>query len=88
VTGPFFYEFALDLPVPARDFCAEMRGRGIEPGIPLETLEQGQDPVLEHPRPNALVVAVTELNPPEALAAYLEYAHEVLLLLTEKRECL
>jgi glycine dehydrogenase subunit 1 len=80
VGGPFFSEFALRLPCPAEDFRAAMRARGVDPGVPLARLWRGQ------PTPaqvaaladGVLLVAVTELNPPEALDAYVQAAGELL----------
>ena len=83
VDGPFFNEFALRLPCPADDFAAAMRARGVDPGVPLARLWRGQaaDPggtPAAVPPEEALLVAVTELNPPEALDAYVEAAAAVL----------
>jgi glycine dehydrogenase subunit 1 len=86
VDGPFFHEFALRLPCAAEDFAAAMRTRGVDPGVPLSRLWRGlpagsaaaapetAGPTLEQ----TLLVAVTELNPPEALDAYVEAAAGVL----------
>jgi glycine dehydrogenase subunit 1 len=86
VDGPFFHEFALRLPCAAEDFAAAMRTRGVDPGVPLSRLWRGLladlaavDPVPARPDlERALLVAVTELNPPEALDAYVEAAADVL----------
>ncbi len=83
VDGPFFNEFALRLPLPADDFARTMRTRGVDPGVPLSRLWRGQaaDPgqaPLAAPPEEWLLVAVTELNPPEALDAYVEAAAGVL----------
>ena len=80
VDGPCFNEFALRLPCPAEDFRQAMRARGVDPGVPLVRLWQGQ-PVTAEIAPvtgAALLVAVTELNPPEALEAYVLAAAETL----------
>jgi len=68
VTGPFFHEFALSLPVDDVEFARAMRARGVDPGVPLSRFG----------RPGALLVAVTELNPPEALDRYVAAAREIL----------
>ncbi len=68
--GPFFHEFALRLPMPAAEFRSALRGRGVDPGIPLERFRADLT--------DALLVAVTELNTPAALARYLEAAGAVL----------
>jgi glycine dehydrogenase subunit 1 len=80
VNGPFFNEFALRLPYPAEDFRAAMRARGVDPGVPLARLWQGQQMTAQAASvaDSALLVAVTELNPPEALQAYVRAAGEVL----------
>ncbi len=100
VDGPFFNEFALRLPCPADDFRRSMRKRGVDPGVPLARLWQGQDAssggadlhgegpsradaagaaTPDGPPADALLVAVTELNPPGALETYLAEAAEVLV---------
>jgi glycine cleavage system P protein (glycine dehydrogenase) subunit 1 len=83
VDGPFFNEFALRLPCRAEDFARAMRAHGVDPGVPLTRLWQGQSVDVdggadEMPVEEALLVAVTELNPPEALARYVESAASVL----------
>jgi hypothetical protein len=83
VDGPFFNEFALRLPCRVEDFALAMRARGVDPGVPLTRLWRGQPAGLdggavEMPVEEALLVAVTELNPPEALAKYVEVAASVL----------
>jgi glycine dehydrogenase subunit 1 len=100
VSGPFFLEFSLALPCPAADFRAAMRGRGVDPGVPLARLELGARTVFPTPAQSpgqtstasssagapavpsdrVLLVAVTEVNAPEALARYLTAAREVLWL--------
>ncbi|MBN1320073.1 MAG: aminomethyl-transferring glycine dehydrogenase subunit GcvPA [Thermoleophilia bacterium] len=89
-TGPFFHEFALALPCPAADFAPAMRERGVDPGVPLTRLllgtsagrsdgETAQDAVLlEH----GLLVAVTEVNTPEALDHYVAAARDTVAVLT------
>jgi glycine cleavage system P protein (glycine dehydrogenase) subunit 1 len=87
VDGPFFHEFTLRLPCRAEDFTLAMRARGIDPGVPLARLWRGQ--AANQPRATAgppwgesleqaLLVAVTELNPREALDAYVDAAAGVL----------
>ncbi len=83
VDGPFFNEFALRLPCRAEDFALAMRARGVDPGVPLARLWRGQPAdvqggAVEMPVEEALLVAVTELNPPEALAKYVEAAASIL----------
>ncbi len=68
VTGPFFHEFALDLPMDDVEFAHAMRARGVDPGVPLSRFG----------RPGSILVAVTELNPPEALDRYVAAAREIL----------
>jgi glycine dehydrogenase subunit 1 len=80
VDGPCFNEFALRLPCPAEDFREAMRARGVDPGVPLARLWQGQPMTAEIAAlaDAALLVAVTELNTPDALDAYILAATEVL----------
>ena len=90
VTGPFFLEFALTLPCPAADFAQAMREHGVDPGVPLTRLLLGTDAIRsgagtppggvlpEH----VLLVAVTEINTPEALDRYVAAARETLAVLT------
>jgi len=66
--GPFFHEFAIHLPMADTEFTRAMRAFGVDPGVPLSRFG----------RPNSLLVAVTELNPPEALDRYVATAHHVL----------
>lgn len=87
--GPFFHEFALNLPCSAEYFRSAMRVRGVDPGVPLSRLLSSgpsctgapatnlASPSLG-PIDNVLLVAVTESNPPEALDLYLAVAGEVL----------
>jgi len=82
VSGPFFHEFALALPCAAADFVARMRERGIDPGVPLARLTAGSTSAAtdanSQATANILLVAVTEVNPPEALDRYIAAAREVL----------
>ena len=90
VTGPFFHEFALVLPCPAAHFARAMRECGVDPGVPLTRLLLGTnvglpgagpapgDAVSEH----VLLVAVTEVNTPEALDRYVTAAREILAVLS------
>jgi glycine dehydrogenase subunit 1 len=80
VQGPFFSEFALTLPCPAEDFRQDMRRSGTDPGVPLARLELGAAPILPESADNVLLVAVTEVNTPEALDSYVATAREVLAL--------
>jgi glycine dehydrogenase subunit 1 len=89
VSGPFFFEFALALPYSAASFADHMRARGVDPGVPLTRFEEGAMPVFPGegpagsspvPSDNVLVVAVTEVNTPEALDSYVSAAREVLAL--------
>lgn len=66
VDGPFFHEFALRLQEPAHDFIARMRRAGFEAGVPLAQWTPDE--------PRGLLVAVTEVNTPEDLTAYVEEA--------------
>ena len=68
--GPFFHEFALRLPMPATEFRAAMRARGVDPGVDLGRF----DPTLD----DCLLVAVTEMNTPADLERYLVAAGDVL----------
>ncbi len=91
VDGPFFNEFALRLPCRADEFVLAMRARGVDPGVPLDRLWRGQavdlhDATDQTPVEEALLVAVTELNPPEALDTYVEAAAEVLASLGRARD--
>ena len=67
-TGPFFHEFALNLPMDDVEFAHAMRARGVDPGVPLSRFG----------RPGSILVAVTELNPPEALDRHVAAAREIL----------
>jgi len=69
-SGAFFHEFALRLPVDAAQFARSMARRGIQPGVPLARFKPEWD--------RLLLVAVTEINTPEALETYLSAAAEVL----------
>jgi glycine dehydrogenase subunit 1 len=62
--GPFLWEFVLETPYPAEQTQGFMLERGILPGLPLNRFF----PEL----PDALLVSVTELNQPAALARFLE----------------
>jgi glycine dehydrogenase subunit 1 len=80
VDGPFFSEFAVVLPCPAEDFREDTRGRGLDPGVPLTRLAPGAHPALPVSADQVLLVAVTEVNTPESLDAYIATAREVLTL--------
>jgi glycine dehydrogenase subunit 1 len=84
VDGPFFHEFALRLPCQAEDFVSAMREKGIDPGVPLARLSRGRSGDADIPgvlMNQVLLVAVTELNPPEALNRYAELAVKALAVL-------
>jgi glycine dehydrogenase subunit 1 len=82
VGGPFFHEFALLLPCSAASFVSAMRERGVDPGVPLTRLWAGlRDLPPAASAANVLLVAVTEVNPPEALDLYVAAARESLALL-------
>jgi glycine dehydrogenase subunit 1 len=66
----FFNEFALSLPCDAATFSAALRDRGVDPGVPLSRF----DPALD----DMLLVAVTEMNAPADLDAYVEAAADYL----------
>jgi glycine dehydrogenase subunit 1 len=68
--GPFFNEFALRLPGNASSFAAAMRRHGIDPGVPLGRFRPAWT--------DFLLVAVTELNSPADLDAYLASACRVI----------
>ena len=61
--GPFFQEFVLDLPLPAKEFSAKAAGSGILPGIRLG----GDFPELGE---RAILVAVTEKRARRELERY------------------
>ena len=66
VDGPFFHEFAVRLAEPADAFTVRMRQAGFEAGVPLSRWFPDE--------PNGLLVAVTEVNAPADLAAFVEEA--------------
>jgi glycine dehydrogenase subunit 1 len=72
--GPFFYEFALSLPCEAEAFVKAMRERGIGAGVPTSRVPGGQQ-VGDR---NTLLVAVTEMNDPDAMDDYVAAARDVL----------
>lgn len=69
-SGPFFHEFALRLPMPAANFRATMRARGVDPGVDLGRFDLELN--------DCLLVAVTEMNTPVDLERYLAAARKVL----------
>ncbi len=62
--APFLWEFVLRCPRPADEVAAAMEAKGVLAGLPLGRFF----PELE----DALMVAVTEMNEPRALRAFLE----------------
>jgi glycine dehydrogenase subunit 1 len=62
--APFLWEFALRCPGPAVDSLARLRQHNIIGGLDLS----GQDPALG----DCLLVAVTEMNSPRSIEAYVE----------------
>ena len=67
--GPFFREFVLSCPRPAREITAELQEKGIFPGLPLDRFEG-------YPS-HDLLVCITEMNSKseiDRLAAALEEA--------------
>ena len=84
VSGPFFSEFALALPCLAEDFRQAMRARGVDPGVPLARIEAGARAVLAGSASQVMLVAVTEVNAPEALERYVSTAAEVLQSLSSR----
>lgn len=85
-SGPFFSEFALLLPCSAERFRERMLELGVDPGVPLTLLERGFTPIGPRDPENVLLVAVTELNPAEALGLYAAAAAEVVTLLSSEDE--
>lgn len=67
--GPFLNEFVVKSPVPVKDLLAGLEARGILGGVPLARWF----PDLQ----DAFMVAVTELNTPEALEALVAGLREV-----------
>jgi glycine dehydrogenase subunit 1 len=65
--GPFLWEFALRCPRPAREVLAAMREKGVLGGVDL-----GAAHLLEEPMDDCLLVAVTEMNGPDSLDAFVE----------------
>ncbi|MBC7986520.1 MAG: aminomethyl-transferring glycine dehydrogenase subunit GcvPA [Sphingomonadaceae bacterium] len=73
VNGPFFNEFTLRLPQEARPVVRALADRGILGGVSLGRLYPDGDG-----RENGLVVAVTETNTDEDVAAFADALGEVL----------
>lgn len=65
-TGVHFNEFAIELPIPAAEFCARMKRLGIFAGVPLT------EPLAGHQR--GLLIAVTETKNTADLEAYAKHA--------------
>ena len=68
--GPFFNEFAIRLPVDAALFAESLRELGVDPGVPLGRFDPAWTPLL--------LVAVTEINSPRDLDAYVDAAADAL----------
>jgi len=62
--APFLWEFVLRCPGPADEVAAAMQAGGVIAGLPLGRFDPGLR--------DALLVAVTEVNDPPALRAYVE----------------
>ena len=65
-TGAHFNEFAIELPMPATDFCARMKHHGVFAGVPLAESLAG------HKR--GLLIAVTEIKSEADLQSYARHA--------------
>ena len=65
-TGVHFNEFAIELPIPAAEFCARMKRLGVFAGVPLAESLAG------HQR--GLLIAVTETKNRADLEAYAKHA--------------
>ena len=70
-TGVHFNEFALELPIPAAEFCARMKHRGVFAGVPLV------ESLVGHKR--GLLIAVTEMKNIADLQAYAKHAQACLI---------
>jgi glycine dehydrogenase subunit 1 len=62
--GPFLWEFVLQCPRPAEEVAKAMEAKGIVAGLPLGRFFKD--------RADCLLVAVTEMNDPPALRAFVE----------------
>jgi len=69
-SGVHFNEFAIQLPIPATEFCARMKRLGIFAGVPLAESLAG------HQR--GLLIAVTETKSMADLQAYAKHAEACL----------
>jgi glycine dehydrogenase subunit 1 len=67
--SPFFKEFVIELPIPAKDFVIKMSHKGFLPGTPLEKFGFKE---------NWLLVAVTEKRKKEEMENYIKALKEVL----------
>jgi len=65
--GPFLWEFTVRCDRPAAEVLDTMRERGVLGGVDL-----GAVPTMNEPMPDCLLVAVTEMNSPESLDAFIE----------------
>ncbi len=70
MTAPFFHEFVLRSPLPAREFLRRFADEGILAGVALEDAVAGADR-------RDLLVAVTELRTKEEMDHYLQVARRV-----------
>ena len=65
--GPFLWEFVLRCPGPAAETLARLRSHDVLGGLDLGAMH-----TLETPQADCLLVAVTEMNSPASLDAYVE----------------
>jgi len=68
--GPFFHEFVLRTPIPAREFLKSCAAENLLAGIALGDLSEGADE-------RDLLVAVTELRTRKEMDSYLELAQGI-----------
>jgi glycine dehydrogenase subunit 1 len=69
-TGVHFNEFAIELPIPAAEFCARMKRLGIFAGVPLAESLVGHK--------QGLLIAVTEMKTMADLQGYAKHAQACL----------
>ncbi|MFQ5655437.1 MAG: glycine dehydrogenase, partial [Planctomycetota bacterium] len=70
-SGPFFNELVIETTLPAEKLLEEFQGEGVRAGLPLPRIDGNGA------RERQLLVAVTEMNPPEDLEAWLRAAREI-----------